>query len=259
MWTLRGSTTFVLCGLVLVAQLACEDRSSTSGVASPVAGGGTPQPLPDIEQVQGEGSVRGTVLFVGTPPVMKVIQNEPCHSGAGSIIEETVVVGENGGLANVLVYIEGAPAVDGSTAEPGLLDQIDCRYVPHVLGVQVNQPLRIRSSDPTLHNVHYNPKVNPPVNFGMNRAGQEKTVSFKAPEFIPVRCDVHPWMNAHIGVFDNPFFAVTAGDGNFEIKNLPDGQYTLATWHERYGRLEREIEIIDGEAVEAGFEYKAPS
>jgi hypothetical protein len=135
---------------------------------------------------------------------------------------------------------------------------VDCRYVPHVLGVQADQPLVVRSSDPTLHNVHYNPKRNAPANFGMTKAGQEKTVTFKAHEFIQVRCDVHPWMSAFIGVFENPFFAVTDENGQFQIEHLPDGQYTLATWHERYGRLEREIEVVDGAVVEAGFEYRPP-
>lgn len=201
----------------------------------------------------GPGVVRGVVNFVGTPPVMQNIANQPCHEDATPLVEESVIV-TDGKLKNVFVYVKNGARSDGANVEAAILDQVNCQYVPHVVGVQVGQKLLIRSSDPTLHNVHYVPQLNPAANFGMTGAGQEKSVTFEHAEFITVKCDVHPWMNAHIGVFDDPLFAVSAADGTFEIKGLPAGKHTLVAWHERYGELTKEIEVVAGR-VDVDFEY----
>ena len=204
--------------------------------------------------------VKGTVKFLGMPPVMGEIANEPCHAEAEKPLkEETVVVNENGTLANVLVYLADAPASDGSARPAALLDQVDCRYVPHVVGVQVGQPLTIRSSDPTLHNVHYNASKNPSANFGLTVKGAEKQVKFDAAEFIRVKCDVHPWMTAYVGVFESPFHAVSsAPDGSFEIPKVPAGRYRLVAWHERLGQVEQAIEVKDEKPVDVTVTYKGP-
>jgi hypothetical protein len=222
--------TLVACGIV-----GCDRGSEAKTAAAPVK---------KIEEVRGSGVIRGRVTLDGTPPVMATIANQPCHDGAEPLREETVMVGGGGGLANVFVYVEGLPRVDGSPLPAAMLDQVNCRYVPHALGVTAGQPLRIRSSDPTIHNVHYAPARNQARNFGMTRAGDERTVTLTEPgEFIRVKCDVHPWMSATIGVFDNPFFAVTDENGKFEIRDLPPGDYKLIAWHERYGALEQNVNV----------------
>lgn len=198
--------------------------------------------------------------FIGTAPKRAQIANKPCHEGAQALLDETVVVNENGMLANVLVYLADAPASDGSKREPALLDQKDCRYVPHVVGVQVGQTLRIKSSDPTLHNVHYIPSRNRPANFGLTQVGAEKAVTFDAAEFVRVKCDVHPWMTAYIGVFDSPFFGATdETDGAFEIARVPAGTFRLVAWHEQYGNVEQSVTVKENEVVDVTFEYKAPN
>lgn len=227
-----------------VAFVGCDAHETSESPAAP----------PQV--VVGNGIVRGVLKFTGTPPVMKTIENRPCHDGAGPITEESVIVNANHTLRNALVWLEGAPHTDGSKTQPKVLDQVSCRYVPHVLGVQAGQKLRVRSSDPTLHNVHCLASINRAVNFGMSGAGQEKTIAFDSPEIIPVKCDVHPWMVAYIGVFANPWFAVTGGSGSFELKGIPVGSYKLVSWHERYGRLERDVTVGDEIPVEADFEYK---
>jgi hypothetical protein len=226
--------------LTLIAWPGCDSRA-------PI--GVPPRVLKQPRDVRGDGVVRGRIKLVGTPPVMAMIDNQICHDGAEPIKEETVVVGGDGSLKNVFVYLTSAslPAVDGSTLPPAMLDQANCRYVPHAVGVCVNQPLRVHSSDATtVHNVHYSPQHNASGNLTMTGAGQEKTIAFGTAEFINVKCDVHPWMSAYVGVFDNPFFAVTGDDGSFEIKGVPSGQYTLNVWHERYGKLERSVSVTDG-------------
>jgi len=208
----------------------------------------------------GTGSIRGTVKFIGTPPPRAEIPNQPCHEGAGTLKDETVVVNSNGTLANVVLSLTGVAPSDGVDRDAALLDQVNCRYVPHVVAVQVNQKLTIRSSDPkTLHNVHYNPSNNPAGNFGMTQAGAERQVSFHNPEYFRVKCDVHPWMTGYVAVFDHPFFAVSSEtDGSFEIKKIPAGHYTLTAWHEQYGKVEQPVDVTENQAIDVTLEYKAP-
>ncbi len=209
--------------------------------------------------VFGTGTIHGTVKFVGTPPKRDTIPNQPCHDGAPQLKEETVVVNDDSTLANTFVYLAGVTASDGSDRPAALLDQKDCRYVPHVIGIQVGQALRVRSSDSAIHNVRYDASANPSGNFGLTSAGSEKSLTFNQPEFVRVKCDVHPWMTGYIGVFDHPFFtATTEGDGSWKIEKVPAGTYTLTAWHERYGKIEQTVTVKENESVEANFEYKAP-
>jgi len=204
----------------------------------------------------GNGVVRGVVKFDGVPPRMATLANKPCHAGAPELEEETVIVGEAGAMMNVLVFVKGAGSDDGSKREPAVLDQIHCRYIPHVVGVQTGQTLIVRSSDDTMHNVHYKPQRNAAGNFGMTQPGAEKRVQFASPEFVRVKCDVHPWMTAYVGVFENPFFAATGVDGTFGIRNLPAGEYTLVAWHELYGKMEQALTVDEEKPVETTFRYK---
>ena len=119
-------------------------------------------------------------------------------------------------------------------------------YRPHVLGLQVGQPLQIINSDATLHNVHSLAKNQPQFNLGMPIPNMRMTKKFNVPEvMVKFKCDVHPWMNAYIGVMAHPFYAVTSADGNFELAELPVGQYTVAAWHEKLGGREEKIEVSE--------------
>jgi plastocyanin len=232
----------LLIGLALTLGFAgCDKRTET-----PVA-------LPRVEI--GAAVVRGVVTFDGAVP-----RAEPASAQCGDhqmmIPNESLDVGKNKGVKNVFVCVVGVRAGDGTKREPAVLDQKDCVYVPHVLAIQTGQTLKIRSSDATLHNVHFQPQRNEAKNLSMTSAGSEQDVTFKNPEIIHVRCDVHPWMSATVGVFDNPFFAVTDENGQFELSGLPEGKYTLSTWHERLGELSQEV-MIGKEPLTVDLSYKA--
>jgi plastocyanin len=225
---------------------------------------GCGEPAPDVPRspatsVTGQAVIRGVVKFDGTPPQRAVLRNEPCCPGAPPTqLDDSIVINGNGTLANVFVYLEGGPKTEGSMLPAPVLDQVFCQYTPHVIGVVVGQPLTLRSSDPTLHNVAIL-GVGEPRNYSMKTAGETAQTSFKTTGFAGSKCDVHPWMNAVIGVFDNPLFSVSGMDGGYEISNVPDGQYTLVARHERYGSLRQPITVKDGQAMTADFRYHPPT
>ena len=137
------------------------------------------------------------------------------------------------------------------------LDQHGCMYTPHLVGVQAGQPIKIKNSDETLHNIHPRPAVNPEFNIGQPRKGMESVKTFDKKEvMIPVGCDVHPWMRAYISVLEHPFFAVTDDDGKFEIKNLPAGEYEIEAIHEKLKTSTGKITVKDGESAKLDLNYQ---
>ena len=241
----------LLCLLLITLLISCDGDVET-GNSAPMKREQRSAP------VRGNGVVRGVVHLTGWTARQPPPQIVKClgHSHDVKIEDETVVVND-GLLRDVVVYLKDAPASDGSQEPPVLLDQVNCRYVPHVVAVQVGQTLRVRSSDATLHNVHMAPRDNATVNFGMTGVGI-RDLRFQTPERIRVRCDVHPWMNADVVVLENPFSAVSAADGTFEIKGVPAGDYTLVASHGRLGNLEQKVTVTEAKPAEAGFEYKPP-
>ncbi|MFQ5845412.1 MAG: carboxypeptidase regulatory-like domain-containing protein [Planctomycetota bacterium] len=122
----------------------------------------------------------------------------------------------------------------------------------------MGQTLRIRNSDPILHNIRWRPIQNDIVNFPQSKQGQENTRSFRRPEvMVRIGCDVHGWMEAFAGVLDHPFFAVTGADGSFEIAGLPPGTHVLEAWHEQLGTVELTVELAARETKAVEIEFPA--
>ena len=204
--------------------------------------------------------LKGSVQFNGTAPAPKKIDTKSDPScGSGSVPAEEVVVNPNGTLKNVFVYVkEGLPNQKlDPPAQSVTLDQRGCQYLPHVFGLQTGQNLEILNSDSTLHNIHGMPAKSKQFNLGMPLKGMKLKRKFDQPEvMVRLKCDVHPWMSAYAGVLPHSFFAVTDENGNFEIKNLPAGTYTLEAWHEKFGTQKQQITVDSSGAKSADFSFK---
>ncbi|HZR79657.1 MAG TPA: carboxypeptidase regulatory-like domain-containing protein [Candidatus Binatia bacterium] len=209
------------------------------------------------------GKITGKVTLDGTAPApvkLKMDADPICAQKNPNATSEEVVVGPGGGLQNVFVRVTaGAPAGPfPPPKDPVTIDQDGCHYKPHVVGVQVGQPLKIMNDDGTLHNVHGMPKKNPPFNFAMPKFVKQKETTFTTPEvMVAMKCDVHPWMNGFIGVVDNPFFAVTGPDGTYTIQNLPPGEYTIEAWQEKYGTQTGKVKVDANGTATSDFKFKA--
>jgi plastocyanin len=214
------------------------------------------------------GGIKGTVKYDGKVPKMRPIKMaaDPICNGLhteGPARLEWLLAGPNGELKNVFVYVEeGLEGKKFPVPEKSVtMDQKGCLYVPHVMGVQVGQKIDILNSDGTLHNVHALPKQkkNDAFNEAMPGARKKITKQFGEPEvMLKMKCDVHPWMGAYIGVLNHPFYAVTDEKGNFEIKDLPPGTYTVKVWHERLPAKTATVTVkAEGDAT-ADFVLKRP-
>lgn len=221
----------------------------------PIAGCHREAVVTKPEVPAGKASVSGIVKFDGSPPAKKFVADASFPQLAKPLAEEMVVVNADGTMRNVVVYLENGPNVR-TEAPPVLLDQKNCHYEPHVLALRTGQPLTVRSSDPTMHNVHvWKPEKNSAVNLSFAIAGQEQTLTFNQPEILALRCDIHAWMNAYVAVFDHPFFAVTGDEGRFELKDIPAGTYTLVAWQERYGERRQKITVTDAAISPVEFRF----
>ena len=240
--------------VLLLSLAAC---SGTSEQAAPSA------PPADAKRVDPTtaGAVTGRVSFDGpvpqNPPVRMTGDPMCSRANASGMTFENYMV-KDGGLDNVFVYVkEGlGPYHFDVPSEPVKLDQQGCRYVPHVLGIRAGQPLEVSNSDETMHNVHALPEANREFNFPQHTKNQRDTRTFTAAEImVPLKCDLHPWMNAYVGVVEHPYFAVTADGGKFELRNLPPGTYTIAAWHEKAGTQTQEITVGEKETRTVAFTF----
>ena len=216
----------------------------------------------------GEGSITGTVKLNGTAPHMKGIDmsKDPyCvsqHKDKPATLEN-VVVGSNGGLQNVVLYISeglsGSAASAVSSAEP-TFDQKGCMYSPHVMAVNPDEKFKVTTGDQTTHNIHPLPAPGT-GNIGWNKSQPPGAPpiesSWKNQEIaISVKCNIHPWMHGWHVVVKGPY-AVTDDNGNFTIKNVPAGSYTVTAWQEDLGTQTAKVTVAGGQAAKADFTFKA--
>jgi plastocyanin len=233
-----------------------------AALTTAACGGSAPERPAANAKADGPGVVTGRISFDGAPPQrapLRMAGDPACEPGPESLAEATIV-SPDGGLTNVFVHVKDGLGnrIYETPEAPVVLDQQGCRYEPHVFGVHVGQPIEVRNSDSTLHNVHAIPKANDEFNFGQQPSTPPFTRMFENPEIgILFRCDVHGWMHAYANVVNHPFYAVTKEDGRFEIKGLPAGTYTIEAWHERLGTQSQQVTIAEGSPnVTAAFTFK---
>ncbi len=208
------------------------------------------------------GTIAGHVTLNGVPSRERDIVLDPscARLRAEKMTTRFFVVDERGGLGDVVVAVEplqnAAPLFSPPRLQPVLLDQVGCEFVPYVLGLHVGQTLLVRNSDPVLHDVHISPNTS--GNKELNRAhlagSPDLELKFDAPEFfLRIKCDVHPWMFAYVSVFEHSYFAITQPDGNFQITNVPVGEYTLVAAHRKLPKMIKPVTVRNRETSTIDF------
>ncbi|WP_437202676.1 hypothetical protein [Planctomicrobium sp. SH664] len=205
------------------------------------------------EKIQSFGTLKGRISVNGTVPALppliaqgQAIKDAFCANEA--VPDEKVLVGADGGLANVFVYLRKVPNVDvpPAPADPLILDQHGCRFVPHASIIQVGRELKMLNSDPLAHNVKIT-GFSTSYDSGSIPAGDKVGVEMKyqRPERNPasVTCSFHAWMQGYQLALDHPWGALTDADGAFVIENVPAGKMEFVFWHEKLGYLEKSLAI----------------
>jgi hypothetical protein len=288
---LRPSYTALAVAVIASLTLGCgknDDGTNKGGgdttkVVPPEGGNGATAPTNDGEVAPGPvgepvvfskpkpsgavGTIKGTIKLVGEPPERKPLRrgSDP-YCAKTEVLDETVIVGEGGGLKNVLVRIKpgGVPAfVPPETAR---VEQQECMYRPRVQGAVVGGKLSINNVDQTFHNVHVRTqKWNDPAsdeqlfNRGQPAGSPAIKTGLEDWEIVRLKCDSHGWMAGYVILSDHPFFATTGDSGEFAIDQVPVGEIELQIWHELYGVKTAKVTVEDGKdaTVEVTFDATA--
>ncbi|GGG78883.1 carboxypeptidase regulatory-like domain-containing protein [Edaphobacter dinghuensis] len=251
-------------GGMVVGLAGCKPKTPAQTSSETAQTNATPsQPAAPLDPAT-LGAVSGTVSFGGKAPErirIDMSQDPVCSMMGGDNFAEQYVV-HDGKLANVYIYIKSGPAAamsaPATSVAPVVLDQVGCKYVPHVIAVMRGGSVEFRNSDGTMHNIHTIPAAgtNKEIDISQGPKGTPEVKSFSEPEIMmPVRCNNHPWMNAFINVSATPFFAITDGNGHFEIKGLPAGTYTIAAVHEKMGEQTMTVTVKPHATEAANFTY----
>ena len=212
-------------------------------------------------KVTNGGTIKGRVTYAGAiPPKIKLkITTDEHICGLEEHYKEDLVVSQNKGLANVVVKIANINKGKSisTLGKKFVLDQVGCKFVPHIAMVPAGKELTILNSDGILHNVHTHSELNEPINVAQPGFQKEMTQVFEEPEIFMVTCDVHEWMKGYIVVMAHPYYAITDENGNFELTDAPAGTYTLEYWHETLGTATQEVTVPAGGVVEANYEFPA--
>ena len=205
------------------------------------------------------GAIKGTVTLKGTAPELKklavTIDQYVCGKEKNP---EELVLSPQGGIRSAVVWLDKPPAGASAAAlaPTATMDQKECVFAPRVVVVPAGGKIDFLNSDRLLHNLHSTPSANPPFNRTQPK-GRTITIPFEKPEIIRVTCDLHSWMRGWVVVAEHPYYALTDGAGEFELKGLPAGRYTLKVWQERLGTVSKEVVVGDQDPTPVTLEMPA--
>jgi hypothetical protein len=230
----------------------------------------------------GWGAIKGKFVLDGAAPTLPPVDaSKEAYCVEKHPIDQSVVVGDNGELANVVVFlrvgrrdkVEIHPDYDATKDEPVVLDNLGCSFHPHICLVRTGQPFVIKNSDPVGHNTNVKLMRNGATNTTIAAGDQSQRVLTKGEAVpLPVDCNIHPFMHGWVLVKEDPYMVASGEDGTFEIKNVPAGKHEFEFWHEAAGRLKglkyqggalnrqgrANLTIADGQTLDLG-EIKVPA
>ena len=204
--------------------------------------------------VKDGATIQGTVKLEGQIPQLSLLQITKYKEICRNVPNETLLVGPGQGVRYAVVMLEGitkGKAVEKESVHE--LDNLGCRFVPHVLAASVGQFVVFKNSDPILHTAHaLFAAGQPQFNVGLY-PGKVSRKPIVTPGVVKVVCEVHPWMSAYLVVADHPYYAVTDVYGEFLITDIPAGSYRLKVWQEILGTQEKTIEVKPGSSNKVDF------
>lgn len=197
--------------------------------------------------VSNGGTIRGSVKVAGKLPPLPPLQISKYKDVCKDVPNETLIVGPNQGLRYAVVTLEGitkGKAVERESLHE--LDNVKCRFSPHVQAASVGQFVVFKNSDPILHTAHsFFPDGQPQFNIGLY-PGRVSRKPLITPGVVKILCEVHPWMSAYMVVTDHPYHSITDVYGEYQITDVPPGSYRIKVWHESLGTQDKRVEVKPG-------------
>jgi plastocyanin len=206
------------------------------------------------------GNISGTVGLEGPAPAARILTVTKNKDVCGETVRSHDIVVTGGKLEQAVVSVEGVKG----TVKPRsvLLSNAKCLFQPAYVGAGAGDTLIVDNQDAVLHNTHLalqmGTRVRTMGNWGLSDKGSiiRAEGPLRLPGTIDVTCDAHPWMSAHITVFDHPYFATSDKTGRFEIKDVPAGTHTVKVRHPVLGELEQTITVRAGATTTVAFAYR---
>jgi len=215
----------------------------------------------EVVPVTNGGIIEGVVTLAGKAPSAAALRITKNQQYCGQTIADPVyMVDAGGGLANVIVYLKGVTRGKAAPTDPISLVNANCMFTPRAQGAMVGGRVKMSSEDVVLHNTHAQNRDNDAtiINVALPFKGFAVTKPLPAlPMMINVKCDAHEWMRAWIMELEHPYYVTTGADGHFIIKDIPQGDYTLAVWHEAAGEQSADVAVTANQATTVRFELVA--
>ncbi len=214
----------------------------------------------EIISITDGGSITGTVKYQGPSPTAEVLSiskdQEVC--GKTEKVSELLIVGANQGVQNAVVSLVNIKKGKRPVLKSVTLDQKDCRYNPHVLLVPAGVELAILNNDGILHNLRTHSQKNPPINQAQPKFKKVMKERFADPELIKITCDAHAWMAGWLVITEHPYYAVTDANGNFQLTDVPSGEYELQVWHETIEGTSQHVQVLPHTVQKIEIELRRP-
>ncbi len=212
----------------------------------------------EVIEVKNGGSIEGVAEFTGaTVPKdpMLTLSSETKYCGKNMPAEKYMIKDRK--IENVVVYLTDIKSGKAIPVEPITLTNIKCAFAPHVaVGFKGGKVIQ-KNDDPIFHNIHTYVNGKTAFNIGLPEKGSSVTKPLLRDGLMEVTCDSHPWMHGFVQILDHPYGAVTNAKGEFSIKDIPAGTYTVEAWHEALGKVKvGSVKVESGKASKIKVDFK---
>lgn len=217
------------------------------------------------------GRLTGTVHLKGAPPPARIFHlvfspnKDFCgriSDGKGNRLLREFKAAPDGGFADVVVAVVGVERGKPFDYVPRIETE-NCRLGPFVTPVVNGRTLQMVNKDKVVHDIQGYTLLDPYTFAMFNKpllpeSRAEKTIRFRKGHYLfRTQCGVHDFMQSWGIAVGNPYFAVTAPDGRYEIGDLPPGEYDVIAWHPHMRIQAERVVIPPGGGARLDFEFSA--